>query len=56
VLEGHNLSQEMVDKAINLSHDKYCSVSACLVGAVEVIMTSRLIEVETTPAEAVVTQ
>jgi putative redox protein len=52
VLEGHNLNQEMVDKAIHLSHDKYCSVSACLVGAVEVVMTSRLIEAA--PAEAAV--
>jgi putative redox protein len=44
VLTGHNLSQEMVDKAIELSHHKYCSISASLAGAVEIEMTSRLIE------------
>lgn len=44
VITGHNLNQEMVDKAIHLSHSKYCSVSACLQGSVEIVMTSRLLE------------
>ncbi|MEI7556657.1 OsmC family protein [Candidatus Chlorohelix sp.] len=44
VVEGHNLSQESVDKAIGLSHEKYCSVSASLAGSVEIVMTSRLVE------------
>ncbi len=45
VVEGHNLNQEMVDKAIRLSHEKYCAVSASLAGSVEIEMTSRLVEV-----------
>ncbi|HEX2910134.1 MAG TPA: OsmC family protein [Chloroflexia bacterium] len=52
VLTGHNLSQEMVDKAIQLSHDKYCSVSASLKDSVEVVMTSRLIEAAPTTEAA----
>jgi putative redox protein len=44
VLTGHNLNQAMVDKAISLSHHKYCGVSASLAGSVEIEMTSRLIE------------
>lgn len=44
VLTGHDLKQEMVDKAIALSHDKYCGISACLAGSVEIEMTSRLVE------------
>jgi putative redox protein len=44
ILTGHNLKQEMVDKAIALSHDKYCSVSASLTGPVKIEMTSRLVE------------
>ncbi len=45
VIEGHNLNQEMVDKALKLSHEKYCGVSASLAGSVEIEMVSRLIEV-----------
>lgn len=44
VITGRNLSPELVDKAIKLSHEKYCGVSASLAGAVEIEMTSRLIE------------
>ena len=44
VLTGHNLSQEAVDRAIKLSHEKYCGVSASLAGSVEIEMTSRLVE------------
>ena len=49
VLTGHNLSQEMVDKAIDLSHHKYCSISASLQGSVEIEMTSRLLEAKAAP-------
>lgn len=52
VLTGHNLNPEMVQKAIALSHDKYCSVSASLAGAVEIEMTSRIIELEPAPSYA----
>jgi len=45
VIEGHNLSQEQVDKAIKLSHEKYCGVSASLVGSVEIEVTSRLVQI-----------
>jgi putative redox protein len=54
VLTGYNLSQEMVDKAINLSHHKYCSISASLAGAVEIEMTSRLLEAGATPEPSLV--
>ncbi len=46
VLTGYNLSQELVDRAIKLSHEKYCGVSASLEGSVEIEMTSRLVEAE----------
>ncbi len=45
VIEGHNLNQAMVDKAVKLSHEKYCGVSASLAGSVEIEMTSRLVEI-----------
>ncbi len=44
VIEGRNLNQAMVDKAIRLSHQKYCGVSASLAGSVEIEMISRLVE------------
>ncbi len=44
VVEGHNLNKEMVDKAVRLSHEKYCGVSASLKGSVEIEVASRLIE------------
>jgi putative redox protein len=46
VVEGHNLNKDMVDKAVRLSHEKYCGVSASLAGSVEIKATSRLVEVE----------
>jgi putative redox protein len=46
VITGRNLNQAMVDKAISLSHHKYCGVSASLAGSVEIEMTGRLVEVE----------
>ena len=45
VIEGRSLNQEMVDRAVNLSHEKYCGVSASLAGSVEITVASRLIEV-----------
>jgi putative redox protein len=44
VVEGHQLNQEMVDRAIKLSHEKYCGVSASLAGSVEIEVASRLVE------------
>ena len=52
VLTGHNLDPEMVQKAINLSHHKYCSISASLAGSVEIEMTNRIIEAAPEPALA----
>ncbi len=46
VVEGHGLSQELVDRAIKLSHEKYCGVTASLAGSVEITMVARLVEVE----------
>ncbi len=45
VIEGRNLNKEMIDRAIRLSHEKYCGVSASLGSEVEIEMTSRLVEV-----------
>jgi putative redox protein len=36
VVTGHNLTEREVDKAIKLSKDKYCSVSATLAASVEI--------------------
>ncbi len=44
VVEGRNISPENVEKALHLSHEKYCSVSACLVGSVEIEFTYRIVE------------
>lgn len=46
VVSGHNLNKEMIDKAVKLSHEKYCGVSASLAGAVQIEVSSRLIEAE----------
>lgn len=52
VLTGYNLNPEMVHKAITLSHEKYCSISASLRGSVEIEMTNRLLEAEPEPCLA----
>jgi putative redox protein len=44
VVEGNNINPEMVERALSLSHEKYCSVSACLVGSVEIEFTYRIVE------------
>lgn len=44
VVEGRNLNPAMIDKAIRLSHEKYCGVSASLAGSVEIEMVIRLVE------------
>jgi putative redox protein len=44
VIEGHNLNPDMVDRAVKLSHEKYCGVSASLAGSVQIQMTARLVE------------
>jgi putative redox protein len=46
IVEGHNLSQDSLDRAIKLSHEKYCGVSASLAGTVEIEMVGRIVEVE----------
>ena len=40
---GENLKQENIDKAINLSQDKYCSVTAMLKPKVEITHTVNII-------------
>ncbi len=50
VLTGHNLNPELVNKAITLSHEKYCGISASLRGSVEIEMTSRLLEAAPEPS------
>jgi putative redox protein len=42
VVSGPNLSQESVDRAVKLSHEKYCGVSASLENPVEVEMFGRI--------------
>jgi len=42
VLSGPNLNQESVDRAVKLSHEKYCGVSASLENPVEVEMVGRI--------------
>lgn len=45
VVEGRNLNREMVEKAVQLSSDKYCGVSASLKGPVEIETKTTLVEV-----------
>src|SRR5689334_6308062 len=44
VLTGPNLRQDAVDRAVKLSHEKYCGVSASLEQTVEIEMTGRIAE------------
>ena len=44
VLTGNNLSQDAIDRAVKLSHEKYCGVSASLEQHVEIEMTGRILE------------
>jgi putative redox protein len=46
IVTGHNLNQALVDKALKLSHEKYCGVLASLAGSVEIEMTARLVAAE----------
>jgi putative redox protein len=46
IVTGHNLSREMVERAVQLSHEKYCGVSASLQGSVEIEVVTRLVEAE----------
>lgn len=47
---GRNLKPNLVDRAIKLSHEKYCSASAMLEKTAELIFTHEIIEdLDTTP-------
>lgn len=47
---GRNLKPNLVDRAIKLSHEKYCSASAMLEKTAELVFTHEIIEdLETTP-------
>lgn len=46
IVSGPNLRQDAVDRAVKLSHEKYCGVSASLENHVEVEMYGRIIEPE----------
>ena len=44
VLHGEDLSKQAVERAINLSEEKYCSVSATISGVAEVTSSFRVID------------
>ncbi len=45
VVTGHNISEEAVKRAVDLSMEKYCSVKATLEGCAKIEFTYRIIEV-----------
>jgi putative redox protein len=49
---GNDLSQEVIDRAIQLSETKYCSVSAMLEKSAKITHTTRIVPVEDLPAES----
>ena len=46
VVTGPNVTQEAVDRAVKLSHEKYCGVSASLENPVEVEMFGTIVKTE----------
>jgi putative redox protein len=52
VFAGTNLSQDTIDRAINLSATKYCSVSAMLEKTAQITHTTRIVAPEDLPAES----
>jgi len=44
IIKGKNISKEAVEKAIQLSHDKYCSVGAMLRKTAEIITSYEIIQ------------
>jgi putative redox protein len=44
VVTGHNLSDDAVKRAVDLSMEKYCSVKATLEGCANVTFSYRIIE------------
>ena len=44
VIEGHNLDPKAVERAVRLSHEKYCGVSASLAGSVQIEMSTRIVK------------
>ena len=49
IIEGYKLNPEQVAKAVQLSHEKYCTIAASLAGSVEIEMTYQIIEAAPVP-------
>lgn len=45
IVTGHNISEEAVKKAVDISMEKYCSVKATLEGAAKINFSYRIIEI-----------
>lgn len=43
---GKNLSQQVVERAVKLSHDKYCSASAMLAGSADMTWSVEIVDPE----------
>jgi putative redox protein len=43
-VRGRNLKPNIVERAIKLSHDKYCSASAMLAKTAELVLTWEIVE------------
>ncbi|HWR58067.1 MAG TPA: OsmC family protein, partial [Thermodesulfovibrionales bacterium] len=46
VVSGHNLSEDAVKRAVDLSMEKYCSVKATLEGCAKITFSYRIIEAD----------
>jgi putative redox protein len=49
VVTGHNISEEAVKRAVDLSMEKYCSVKATLEGCAKIDFSYRIVEAEKSP-------
>ena len=50
IVEGHNIDPKAVERAIELSETRYCSVQAMLAPKVPMTLTYEVVEAEPTPA------
>ena len=46
VVTGKNLTQAVVDRAVKLSHEKYCSASAMLAGSAEMTWSAKIVDTD----------
>ena len=51
VVTGKNLTQAVVERAVKLSHEKYCSASAMLAGSAEMTWSVEIVDTDASASE-----